>query len=70
MPKERDLLVDMENCCAASHADFEETLEMVCKPRVLSAEDVKAMLVAIRTKNGRDGDYKTLRSRFPDSFPV
>lgn len=62
--------MDMGDCYAASHADFEETLEMVCNPRGLSAEDVKAMLVAIRMKYGRDREYKTLRSRFPDSFPV
>lgn len=69
-PKERELLTDMGNCYAASHAGFEETLEMVCNPRGLSAEDVKAMLIAIRMKYGRDRDYETLRSRFPESFPV
>jgi hypothetical protein len=68
-PRERELLTEMRNCYAASHADFEETLEMICNPRGLSAEDVKAMLVAIRMKYRRR-EYKTLRSRFPDSFPV
>ncbi len=36
----------------------------------MSSEDVKAELVAIRMKYGRDEEYRGLRSRFPDSFPV
>ncbi len=57
-------------CYGASYGDFEETLEMVRNLRGPSADDVKAMLVAIRMKYGRDREYKTLRSRFPNSFPV
>jgi len=60
----------MGNCYAACHAEFEETLEMVGSSRGLSSEDVKAMLIAIRKKYDRDENYRTLRSRFPDSFPV
>jgi hypothetical protein len=60
----------MGNCYAACHADFDETLEMVGSSRGLSSEDVKAMLIAIRKKYGRDENYRTLRNRFPDSFPV
>jgi len=60
----------MGNCYAACHADFEETLEMVGGTRGLSSEDVKAMLVAIRIKYGRDDEYRSLRSRFPESFPI
>ncbi len=69
-PKERELLTGMGNCYAACHAEFEETLEMVGSSRGLSSEDVKAMLIAIRKKYGRDENYRTLRSRFPDTFPV
>ena len=60
----------MGNCYAACHADFEETLEMVGGTRGLSSEDVKAMLVAIRIKYGGDDEYRSLRSRFPESFPI
>ncbi len=69
-PRERELLQGMGNCYAACHGSFEETVEMVGGSRGLKPGEVKRMLTEIRERYGQDEDYKTLRSRFPEEFPV
>ena len=69
-PRERELLRGMGNCYAACHASFEETVEMVGGSRGLSNEQVKSMLTKMRERYGQEGEYKELRSRLPEDFPV
>ena len=69
-PEERELLQGMGNCYAACRASFEETLKMVGGSRSLSPEEVKTALTKLRKKYGTDREYKELRSRFPETFPV
>ncbi len=69
-PKERELLQGMGNCYSACHATFEDTVEMVAGGRGLQPEEVKAMLNMMRERYGQDEDYKALRKRLPENFPV
>ena len=69
-PKERELLIGMGNCYAACHANFEETVEMVGNARGLKPEEVKSTLARIREKNLAEDEYRKLRSRMPEDFPV
>lgn len=67
-PKEHELLQGMVNCYHACHADFEDTVSMVGSGRGLSAEEVKEILARIREAGG--AEYRELRSRLPDDFPL
>jgi hypothetical protein len=67
-PIERELLQGMVNCYHACHADFEETVGMVGSARGLSPEEVKETLARIKETGGTE--YKELRSRLPDTFPL
>ncbi len=69
-PREHELLQGMGNCYAACHASFEETVDMVGGSRGLSSEEVKSILALIREKYGQDAEYRTLRTRLPDDFPM
>jgi hypothetical protein len=69
-PRERELLTGMGNCYAACHASFEETVEMVGSSRGLTPEEVKSILVRIRENSNAEEDYRKLRSRLPQDFPV
>ena len=69
-PRERELLTGMGNCYAACHASFEETTEMVGNARRLKPEEVKSTLARIREKNSAEEEYRKLRSRLPEDFPL
>ena len=69
-PRERELLQGMGNCYEACHADFEDTVRMVGSGRDLSPEEVKTMLTRLKEKYGQDEEYKALRSRLPEDFPL
>lgn len=60
----------MGNCYAACHASFEDTIRMVGGSRGLTPEEVKDALMKLRERYGKDGEYKALRSRLPEDFPV
>ncbi|MGD0689347.1 MAG: hypothetical protein ABSA50_06205 [Candidatus Bathyarchaeia archaeon] len=67
-PSERELLQGMVNCYHTCHADFEDTVGMVGSARGLSPEEVKEILTRLRETGGTE--YKELRSRLPDTFPL
>ncbi len=67
-PKERELLQGMVNCFNACHANFEETVEMVGSARGLTPEEVKEILGRLKEVDG--DDYRALRSRLPEIFPL
>ena len=69
-PRERELLQGMGNCYEACHASFEDTVRMVGGGRGLSPEEVKGMLTKMKERYGQDGEYRTLRSRLPEGFPL
>jgi hypothetical protein len=58
----------MVNCYHTCHADFEGTVSMVGSARNLSPEEVKEILTRLKQEGG--ADYKELRSRLPDAFPL
>ncbi len=60
----------MGNCYFVCHADFDETVRMVGRSRGLSPEEVKEILLRAREQYEQDPDYKRLRSRLPEDFPV
>lgn len=68
--RERELLTGMGNCFAACGADFEGTVGMVADARGRTVEDVKGTLARMRTQYGGDPDYRGLRERLPESFPL
>ncbi len=69
-PRERELLQGMGNCYATCHADFEDTIRMVGNARGLSEDDVKSTLKQMKERYCEDEDYKTLRKRLPEEFPL
>jgi hypothetical protein len=58
----------MVNCYDACHANFEETTEMVGSARGLSSQEVKDILERLRNDDG--AEYKELREKLPDEFPL
>jgi hypothetical protein len=58
----------MVNCYHTCHADFEGTVGMVGSARGLSPEEVKEILARLKKEGG--ADFKELRSRLPDAFPL
>ena len=69
-PKERELLQGMVNCYHACHASFEDTVSMVGSGRGLSPEEVKGILSRMREADVQGEEYRALRSRLPDDFPL
>ncbi len=69
-PRERELLQGMGNCYDACHADFEDTVRMVGGARGLKPEEVKTVLSKMKERYGDGEEYKTLRSRLPEDFPL
>jgi hypothetical protein len=69
-PREREMLTGMGNCFEACGADYRETLEMVAGTRRISTAEVEATLANLRSAEGDSPEYRTLRSRFPDTFPI
>ena len=69
-PRERELLQGMGNCYATCHADYEDTIRMVGIARGLSEDDVKSTLKQMKERYGKDEDYKALRKRLPEEFPL
>jgi hypothetical protein len=67
-PKERELLHGMVNCYHVCRADFEETVGMVSSARGLSPDEVKEVLQRLKEAGG--DEYKTLRRRLPEEFPL
>jgi hypothetical protein len=68
--RERELLTGMGNCYEACGADFEGTVGMVADSRHREVAEVKATLARMRDAYRNDPDYRALRSRLPDSFPL
>ena len=69
-PKERELLQGMGNCYSTCHANFDETVQMVSSARGLHPDVVKTMLRVMRERDGQNEEYKVLRKRLPDDFPI
>jgi hypothetical protein len=69
-PAEVELLSGMGNCYSACGEDFEATVRMVANARHRAPDDVKTTLRGIRERYGTDPEYRRLRARFPDDFPV
>ena len=67
-PEERELMNGMVNCYHACHANFKETVGMVGSARGLSSEEVKEILE--RLKQEDSSEYKALRQKLPDDFPL
>lgn len=67
-PRERELMHGMVNCCHVCHANFEETTEMVGLACGLSSQEVKEILKRLRREDG--DEYKELREKLPDEFPL
>jgi hypothetical protein len=67
-PKERELLQGMVNCYNTCHANFEETVSMVGSARGLASGEVKSILE--RLKQAGEEEYRALRARLPDDFPL
>ena len=58
----------MANCYHVCHANFEDTIEMVSSARSLSPEEVKVILERLKKEDGEE--YKAIRQRLPDDFPL
>ena len=69
-PRERELLTGMGNCFEACHEDFEGTIGMVAGARRISRDEVIERLRRLRSEEALDPEYRQLRARFPDEFPV
>jgi hypothetical protein len=69
-PREREMFTGMGNCYEACRADYRETLEMVAGARHLTTEEVEATLARLRTLEGETPEYRKLRSRLPEHFPI
>lgn len=67
---DRELLEGMGNCYSVCGEDFESTVRMVASTRGRTATDVKEALARVAKDNGRDSDFRELRSRLPASFPL
>ena len=69
-PRERELLQGMGNCFAACGEDFEGTTRMVASARGREQEEVIQTLEMMRRNYENDPDYKELRARLPEDFPL
>jgi hypothetical protein len=69
-PRERELLQGMGNCYAVCGEDFRGTTRMVAGARGLTQGEVLKMLNEIKEKYARDQEYRTLRARLPEDFPM
>jgi len=69
-PREHELLQGMGNCFAACGEGFDGTTRMVASARGLGKEEVVKTLRMMREKYQDDPDYKKLRARLPEAFPI
>jgi hypothetical protein len=60
----------MVNCYKTCGENFERTVEMVANNRGLRPEQVKAVLVDLRSRCSSEPEYVELRKRLPQEFPV
>jgi hypothetical protein len=58
----------MANCYDTCHANFTETVEMVGSARGLSPQEMMVILERLKDEDGEE--YKALRQRLPDDFPL
>ena len=68
--RERELLTGMGNCFDACGEDFEGTVRMVASARDRTVEDVKQTLAQMRERYRSNPDYRRLRDRLPEAFPL
>jgi hypothetical protein len=68
--RERELLTGMGNCFAACGADFDRTVGMVSDSRGRDPQEVKTTLARMKAAYAEDEEYRALRRRLPDSFPL
>ena len=69
-PRDRELLTGMGNCYEACGADFEGTVNMVAHARRRDPIEVRETLERLRREFGTSTEYRTLRDRLPESFPI
>lgn len=60
----------MGNCYDACGEDFENTVRMVGRARGLTPEEVKGRLATIKEESGETAEYRELRARLPEEFPL
>lgn len=60
----------MGNCYRACREDFEATVRMVAGARGLTREEVVGRLRRLREEFGDSEEYRGLRARLPEDFPV
>ncbi len=58
----------MVNCYHVCHGNFDETTEMVGSARGLTSQEVKRILTQIKLEGSEE--YKELRQRLPEGFPL
>ena len=68
--KELELLTAAGNCYNTCLEDFDRTMEMISRWRGYTPEEVIEILRDVRKKYGQTDEYKKLRDRFPEEFPV
>ena len=68
--KEHELLKAMGDCYNTCKENYEETLRMISGWRGYTTEEVKAILIKMKSKYSNDPEYISLRKRFPKEFPV
>ncbi len=67
-PRERELMHGMVNCYHVCHGTFDETIGMVGSARGLTSQEVKRILEHIKLE--RSEEYRELRQRLPEDFPL
>lgn len=67
---DRELLQGMGNCYRACGEDFENTVRMVSRGRGMTSEQCKARLQRIKEEFGETEEYRQLRARLPEDFPL
>lgn len=60
----------MGDCYRTCHAGFEGTVKMVAENRGLDPAEVKQILFSVKARYGSDADYRALRQRLPEDFPI
>lgn len=65
-----ELLQGMGNCYEVCGEDFENTVRMVARSRGLTTEEVRQRLRRIKEEVGETEEYRRLRSRMPEDFPL
>ncbi|OLS16695.1 MAG: hypothetical protein HeimC3_52050 [Candidatus Heimdallarchaeota archaeon LC_3] len=68
--KEHELLKAMGNCYNTCFKDFNESLRMISGWRGYTTDEVKEILLKMKTRYKIDPEYIRLRKKFPEEFPV